>query len=445
MDAALRDLEEWLRIPSVSGDPSYAGAVGAATAWVARRLRRGGSTVHVRGTTRAPVVLAHRPGRDPRSGTLVVYGHLDVRPAGPGWTSPPFTPTQRGHRLVARGASDDKGQLMAHLAALDTWAARGGAPVGVLTVVDGAEEVGSPTLAAALRGPLPRLVLGVVVVDTRGAGPGWPTLTVSQRGSVPVRVVVDVGGAPVHAGRLGGAVVDPTLVLARALLRAERAVRALPGPPPAPYPSDAAVRATAGGRAVHADAAARATVRGAVGVTRVHAAAAAGAVPVRVVADLDVRLPPGVPATVVRPLLERAVGPHVTVQVAHGTTGRLVRPPADVLAAVRTACVAAYGRAPVHTASGGSIPAVALLARRFGQDPALLGLAPADDGAHGPDEHLDLRAWPAMVGVHVALLAAFGAGRQPPVRASATPVRALLPSIRPGHVGTRVHQPLSGG
>jgi len=408
--AALRDLESWLRIPSISGSPD----VDRAAAWVAARLRNCGAEVRRAGTSSAPVVLARTPGLG--GATTVVYGHLDVKPPGPGWTTAPFRPARLGHRLQARGASDDKGPVAAHLAALSAWARAGGPPGDVVTVVDGAEEIGSPTLSPALagvRGP----VAAVVVVDTRSAGLGRPTVTLSQRGSVPLLLTVDVGGRPVHAGRLGGAVVDPSLVLAGLLERAERLLGALPLPPPPwpAYPTAAAIRAAAGTRAVHADdPVGRATRRGVLTVNRMHAGAAAGAVPTRAVARLDLRLPPaggraGRPAEVVRRLereLRRDLPPGVRLRLRAGPAdpGSLLEPPPAVLAAVHAACRATYGRPATSAASGGSIRAVGLLRRAFGTTPVLLGLSPAEDGAHGPDEHLDLREWPVQIDAHVVLL-----------------------------------------
>ena len=139
------------------------------------------------GGPHGPTVLARlRSGiRRPGEPYVVVYGHLDVKPPGPGWTSEPFRPVRRGPRLVARGASDDKGQLMAHLVALRAWTRVGGVRGDVVVVVDGGEEIGSPGLAAALDQHRSRLLRGmavaVLVSDTRAAAPGVPSLTVSQR------------------------------------------------------------------------------------------------------------------------------------------------------------------------------------------------------------------------------------------------------------------------
>ena len=401
--AALGDLEAWLRIPSVSRTP----AVGRAADWVTTRLRRHGAEVR---RLPGPVVVARTRGRG--GATSVVYGHLDVKPPGPGWTTPPFRPVRLGHRLQARGASDDKGQVMSHLVALAAWAEAGGPPGDVVTIIDGAEEVGSPGLSRALAG-LGEPVAGVVVVDTRSAGRRRPTVTLSQRGAVPVRLAVDVGGRPVHAGRLGGAVVDPTLLLAGLLVRAARVLDDLPLPPPPwpAHPSDASVRAAAGGRAVHpSDVAGLATRRGVLTVNRVHASAAPGAVPTRATALVDVRVPPGCSPAVALARLERALrrglpgGVRLGFRAGPGAAGSVLDPSPRVRAAVDAACRAAYGRPTTTAASGGSIRAVGVLRREFGTTPVLLGLGPEDDGAHGPDEYLDVREWPAQVDAHVVLL-----------------------------------------
>lgn len=419
---ALDDLEAWLRIPSVSGDPSRAGDVDRAANWVAGKLGHDGATVRRVGTPSGPVVVARTRGRG--GATTIVYGHLDVKPPGPGWTTQAFRPVRLGHRLQARGASDDKGQVMAHLVALRSWARSGGPPGDVVTIIDGAEEVGSPGLYPALAGLRRDLlagpVAGCVVVDTRAAGRCRPTVTLSQRGAVPVLLVVDVGGRPVHAGRLGGAVVDPSLVLAELLGRATRELARLPLPP-APWPAHptaAAIRTAAGGRAVHADdLPGRATRRGVLTVNRMGAGAAAGAVPTRAEALIDVRLPPGSRPADVLARLERALrrglpaGVRLTVRAATGDGGSLLNPPPAVRAAVDAACRAAYGRRTTTAASGGSIRAVGVLRRLFGTAPVLLGLGPEDDGAHGPDEYLDLREWPNQVDAHVVLLERLAAVR----------------------------------
>lgn len=436
---ALRQLEEWLRIPSVSGDPARADDVARAATWVAARLRGCTPDVAVHTAPGGPVVVARTRGRHAGAPATLVYGHLDVKAPGPGWTTAPFEPTRRQGRLQARGASDDKGQLMPHLVALQAWCAAGGPPGDVVTVVDGAEEVGSPGLAGVLRQVRAgtRRPVVVLVLDTRAAGPGRPSLTLSQRGALPLVVTVETGGGPVHAGRLGGAVVDPSLALAAALGRGARAAEALaPGCTlGAASPSRADVRTAAGGRALlPTDLVAATTQRGALTVSRLHAGAARGAVPTRAGAVLDVRLPPG---TALGPALAALVsalrrglpaGVRLRVRAGSPSRGSCLAPDPRAVAAVRAACVAGFGRGPVTAASGGSVQAVGVLARTFATTPLLLGLGPVDDGAHGPDEHLDLADWVPALDTHAVLLdtVEFGGRRAVSGRVPSSVDRATL-------------------
>jgi acetylornithine deacetylase/succinyl-diaminopimelate desuccinylase-like protein len=392
MPAALQGLDQWLRIPSVSGDPAHRTDVAAAADWIAKRLVR--LTKDVRTVTAAqnPVVVARIPGRG-EAGTILVYGHLDVKAPGPGWTSRPFEPLRRGDMLIARGASDDKGQLMAHIAAVEAWASIGGPPGPVVVVVDGAEEIGSPGLASALRrcadlvrGP----ITAVVVSDTKMVGPGKPSLTESQRGMLGLNVRASTHRAAVHAGRYGGAVVDPTLALATAILRASRTAEEL---------GCGDIRRPEG-----------ATTCGALSVTSFHSGTAPGSIPPTAKATLDVRLPAGVEPAVALPkiagALRRNAIPRGEVEVTcvSASTGVIMRQTPIVREAVDRACRLAFGRPAVAVSSGGSIPAVATLMRISGRPPILLGLGPVDDGAHGPDEHLRIDDWIRGVDASVCLI-----------------------------------------
>jgi len=432
LPAGLRQLEEWLMIPSVSGARAHRGDVLRAAQWVARWLGRLTPLVEVVDAAGGPVVLA-RLGRGvprPAAPLLVVYGHLDVKPAGPGWRTPPFRPVRQGLRLFARGASDDKGQLFAHLLALRAWHRTGAFPGDVLVVVDGAEEVGSPGLDEALSRPgSRRLAVGrpvaVLVSDTRSAGPGRPSLTVTQRGMVSLRVVVDSGGPAVHAGRLGGAVVDPALVLARRLAGLARSVDALASPCPATTDArpDRDVAHAAGGRALRRDRLVeRTTRRGALTVTGLRCVGGPGAVPARAEAVLDVRVPPGIgperATAVVRRDLGAGLPPPLRVEVRElgSATGLCVALPTGVLSAVRRSCRDGYGVPPRLDGSGGSIPALGVLLRHFPAPPVLLGTGPADDHAHGPDEYLHVGDWARAVLTSVSLIRAMHTTSQWPGR-----------------------------
>lgn len=405
---AVRWLEAWLRIPSISGSARHHADLAEAARFLAARLRRFAQVQVVRSAA-GPVVMARVAGRDARRPALLVYGHLDVKPAGPGWHSDAFTPVRRGRRLVARGASDDKGQLLAHLVALESWVAVGGPPGDVIVLVESAEEIGSPGLATVLervRGP----VGAVLVSDTREAARGVPSLTVTQRGLIGLRVSVDAGGAAVHAGRYGGAVRDPSLVLGSALQRAGRLLASIPADPAVPAMSpaaDEAIRRTAA-RAVHRDRLTeRVTARAALSVTSLAAGGPPGAVPRTASARLDVRLPPSLDPRQVLPALRAALTGSdrgalvVDVQVDGACRGFVARHSAETVEAVSRACRHAFGRPCRVVGSGGSIPAVVALQEAFGCSPVLLGLGPVDDGAHGPDEHLDLDGFAR--GVHTSV------------------------------------------
>lgn len=373
-----------------------------------------------RGRAGPLVIAVFRQRSGPPHPTVVTYGHLDVKPPGTGWSSPPFEPTRRDYKLVARGASDDKGQLMAHVAAAEAWQRIGGPPCDVAIVVDGAEEVGSPGVPQILARwwaghPLANDVAAVLISDTRGGGPGQPSITTAQRGALSVHLSIDTGGQPVHAGRFGGAVIDPTLTLARALLRIEGAAGALEASCGGRIrlPPDAGVRCAGHGRAVRSsELALRSTLRGACTVTAIRAGVAAGTIPTSADAAVDVRVPPGMDARSLAQDIADLVtsglpeGTRATVHTVATSNGMCLVPDAAASAAVDTACQFGYNRAPALVPSGASIPIVSRLADLFGVTPILLGFGPADDGAHGPNEYLDLRDWPRSVDTCVALLAA---------------------------------------
>ncbi|MGC4109531.1 MAG: M20/M25/M40 family metallo-hydrolase [Nocardioides sp.] len=401
----------------MSGSRAHEPDVWRAARWIADWLRQLTPEVQVAPAGHGPVVLARLRSGVRRAGDplVVVYGHLDVKPGGPGWTSDPFRPIRRGPRLVARGASDDKGQLMGHLVALRAWVRSGGVPGDVAVVVDGAEEIGSPGLSDVLRqhrtGLLAGRPIAVVVSDTRSAGPGRPSLTVSQRGLLSMTVSVDAGGPAVHAGRMGGAVLDPALELGRCLAAAARAVGALRATCPVRTDErpDSTVTRALGGRVAHPGHLVERTTRlGTLTVTRWDLDGGPGAVAARARATLDVRIPPGVGVPRAESVVRRALAADtrlpVDVRRIGSTPGLCADLPAPLLDVVRRACRDGYGVAPRLDASGASIPALAALGCIFPGPPILLGTGPVDDGAHGPDEYLHLPDWASGVLTSVSLV-----------------------------------------
>ncbi len=418
--ARLRELAAWLAIPSVSGQPEHRADLNRAARFLGACLRRAGLTTRQLSTATAPVVVGCAAG-PPGAPLVLIYGHYDVQPAGPGWTSLPFTPTVRGRTVVARGANDDKGQLFAAVAALQAWRESGGVPSTVVLIAEGAEEIGSPGLRAALAALARRIRPDVILAcDTEQSADGVPAVTVSQRGHASLLLQVDAGGGPVHAGRLGGAVVDPSLVLAQILLRMQAALP--PGTASRPQPgrrvpavrpqTDQVIRRLAGGRATRGSGLDPMITNGpALHVVRLHAGSGRAAVPARAAARLDVRLPARADVraavTGLARVARHSAPPGVTVRLTAGamSPGYAAVPRQEALAAVDAACRAVYGRPVALVRSGGSLPAARLLAQAFGVAPVLLGLGTAGGGAHGPDEHLDIPGWALAVRLLVRLLA----------------------------------------
>lgn len=419
--ATLASLLELLRFPTVSADPRHAGDMDACAAWLARRLRRIGlCDVQISPGRVAPVVTACWRGR-PGLPTVLVYGHYDVQPAGPpgAWRTDPFRPARDGSYLYARGASDDKGQLMAHLAAIEAWLATvGELPVSLHLVLDGEEEIGSPTLvAAAARRWAPLAADVAVVSDTWMLGPHQPVVISGLRGLLAARLEVSGPARDLHAGAFGGAVANPAEALAgliaglhdktghiavdgfydglRPLTDSERDHLARAGP------SDLAMLGPAQAMPGHGEpgfsAFERVTRRPAIVVTGLRTSGQGRTVVPRwASADLNVRLAAGQQPGAAARRLRR----HLHAAMPPGVRGRLVigsaAPPytldqrAPVLAAVRAACGGVFGRAPVLLPSGGSIPIVGALAAASPIDIALLGFGLPDDAAHAANERFYL-------------------------------------------------------
>lgn len=220
----LADLVDWLAIPSVSAQPEHAADVAASAGWLAAALRRTGfPTVQVWETPGHPAVYAEWPAARPAAPTVLVYGHHDVQPAAlaDGWHSPPFTPTVRGTRLYARGAADDKGQVLSHLLGVRAHLAAQGASapaVHLKVLVEGEEEVGSVHLGALLRERRPRADV-VVVSDTSMWSAEVPSVCTGMRGLTECQVDLFGPEVDVHSGSFGGGVPNPLTALCRLLGR----------------------------------------------------------------------------------------------------------------------------------------------------------------------------------------------------------------------------------
>jgi acetylornithine deacetylase/succinyl-diaminopimelate desuccinylase-like protein len=219
-------LRQWLAIPSISADPAHHGDVRRSAEWLAGHLRGTGFPVAEVWETGSPdvhglpAVFAHWPAEDPGAPVVLVYGHHDVQPVEPlaEWDSPPFEPAERDGHLLARGASDDKGQVLFHALGTRAWLAAAGAaapPVTLKLLIEGEEESGSPHFAALLNSQRERLSCDVIVVsDTTMWAADVPSMCVGMRGVIDAQIDLIGPERDLHSGSFGGAVPNPLHVLA---------------------------------------------------------------------------------------------------------------------------------------------------------------------------------------------------------------------------------------
>jgi acetylornithine deacetylase/succinyl-diaminopimelate desuccinylase-like protein len=219
MSAPLNLLLDFLRFPSISTDSANAGDVLRCAEWLAAQCSDAGLQAKIYPTKRHPVVLAknkHQPGRP----HVLLYGHYDVQPVDDPknvWKSKPFEPEIRDEVIYARGATDNKGQLMAHLCGIAaTMRTHGDLPVNLTCLFEGEEEIGSPNLAPFLEEHRAELNCDIIAIsDTGMVAPNVPTFTYGLRGISCFEVVLHGPGVDLHSGIFGGAVANPATMLAR--------------------------------------------------------------------------------------------------------------------------------------------------------------------------------------------------------------------------------------
>ena len=218
-DRLLRELTDFLRIPSVSTLPAHNADCRAAAEWVAGELRRlGCREVQFLASGTHPVVWGVGP-EVPGAPTLLLYGHYDVQPPDPldEWTTPPFEPTVRDGKLFARGAADDKGQVFCLLKAIE---ATGRPPVNFRFLIEGEEEYGSRVLFELLRREPERTGADVVLIaDMSYVAPKWPAVYTTLRGLCYAEITVRTAKSDLHSGEFGGAAPNAHEELVRLLAR----------------------------------------------------------------------------------------------------------------------------------------------------------------------------------------------------------------------------------
>jgi acetylornithine deacetylase/succinyl-diaminopimelate desuccinylase-like protein len=438
-DRFLSELLDFLRIPSVSALPAHAGDVQRAAEWISARMQAAGiEAVQILPTGGHPVVYGewlHAPGQP----TVLIYGHFDVQPADPleKWQTPPFEPRVEDGRVYARGASDDKGNLLPPVLAVEALLqTEGSLPLNVKFLYEGQEEIGSPQLDDFVNAQRELLACDLVLSADGGQ---WsehkPLLLTSLRGGCGLQIDLQGPRRDLHSGMHGGAIQNPIHALVR-LLDSMRSpageilvdgfyddvlplseadgerIAAIPHDD-AEYVAGLGIDATFGepGYGTLERQWARPTleVNGIWGgfqgegvktviPTTAHAKITCRLVanqePRRIVAALkahvDGHLPPGVSATVIdagfsaKPYLIPA--DHPGNRAAHAVLEKL------------------YGKAPYYIRMGGSIPICAMLLDHLGADTVSFGFALGDEGFHGPNEFFRLSSFARSQQAYVRIL-----------------------------------------
>lgn len=424
---AQTELIEWLSIPSVSTLPERNAETRRAAEWLHRKLERLGFNSEILETGGHPVVYAERL-ETPGAPTVLLYGHYDVQPVDPlnEWTSDPFQPEVRDAQIFARGSTDDKGQVYAHVKALELMLRDGGAlPVNLKLLIEGEEEIGSPNLKPFVEAHADKLACDVVVIsDGSMFAPGVPTLTTGLRGLCYLEVHVQGAFKDLHSGGYGGAVANPIQALAQIIqslrdgngkilvpgvLDSVRAVseaelegwRRLPFSE-SEFAQSVQVSALPGepGYSVLERLWARPTleINGIWGGFQGEGSKTV--LPAKAGAKISLRLVPDQHPEEIFELVKRHILslelPGVAAEVKLLNTGSPVLVDADSPAAQAAlrAIAKAYPDTPVSfVRTGGSIPVVSVFRERLNAPVLLVDYGLPDDGAHGPDERFTLECF----------------------------------------------------
>ena len=417
MPTIRQELEDWLRIPSVSTGGGDAEALARACHWVLERIEgAGGSAEPVTVDGSHPMATGELRASVPDAPTVLSYGHYDVQDPGPldAWESPPFEPTERDGRLYARGAADDKGNFLPLLHVACELAGAGELPVTVRFLVEGEEEVGSDAVLRHLREQPPEVDCAIVF-DSLMADERTPAINTGARGLVQGPVEVRTAGRDLHSGLYGGAVLNATHVLMEVLrevlpgadgrVREElRAGARAPGDAEreswARLPSGADMIGEAGAAEVIEGAAGefweRTGAEPSVDVNMLSAGEPRTVIPSVARAQLSVRLAPGQSAAEIAPVVEGLLRDAVPDGAELAVDLDLSDPalfdasePALQLAgeAFERAC----GAPPAFVRLGGTLPLLAVLAEQ-GVPTIVSGFALGADAFHAPNESYRLES-----------------------------------------------------
>lgn len=419
----LDELFELLRFPSVSADPAYKTDVLKTADFVAQKLRDAGADkVEVCPTAGYPIVYGEKI-IDSAKPTVLVYGHYDVQPADPLelWHTPPFEPTIRDEKIYARGACDDKGQFYMHVKAFELMMQTDTLPCNIKFMIEGEEEVGSNNLGLFVQANKEKLKSDVVLIsDTSMLSMEHPSLETGLRGLSYLEVEVVGPNRDLHSGVYGGAVANPATILCQliaslhdehnhitipgfyddvlALSEADRAALNKAPFDLAEYKKDLGVQEVWGeaGYTTLERTGTRPTLE-VNGIWGGYTGEGAKTVlPSKASAKISMRLVPNQQSDKITQLFTehfQKIAPayvQVTVTAHHG--GEPVVTPTDSVAyrAAQKAIGESFGKDPIPTRGGGSIPIVALFEKELGIKTVLMGFGLDSDNLHSPNEKYDL-------------------------------------------------------
>ncbi len=419
--AHLEQLKDFLRIPSVSADPERKADMLTAADFVADKLKAAGLDTQIHPVDGHPIVTGEWRKAGADAPTVLIYGHYDVQPPDPLdlWTTPPFEPEVRNGKIYARGATDDKGQMLTHVLAVDAWMKTvGKLPVNVIFVIEGEEEVGSSNLDRFLEEKKEEFACDVAVVsDTSMYAADLPAITYGLRGILACEVKVTGPNRDLHSGVFGGAVTNPINALTQMLAK----VQDDEGRVLIPGFYDDVIELTAeereqfaalpfseddfkkdlGVNAVHGEPGYSTTerrwARPTFDINGIYGgyqgAGPKTIVPSYAVAKMTCRLVPNQDAAkltaALKSLLESVCPPGIKMEFReyHGCTGHVFNTSGPHFQAASKAIDFAFGKEPVMIREGGSIPVVATFQEIFGVETLLLGWGLNSDNLHSPDEH----------------------------------------------------------
>ena len=443
IEASLARLFDFIRIPSISTDPAYAGDCRHAAEWLVGELTALGFDASARDTTGHPMVVAHGSDAGPH---VLFYGHYDVQPVDPLelWTAPPFEPSLAPQpdgetHIRGRGASDDKGQLLTFIEACRAWkAVTGKLPIRVSMLFEGEEEAGSPSLAPFLEASAAELEADVMLVcDTDMWDRDTPAITTMWRGLVAEEFEVTAADRDLHSGMFGNAARNAAEVVGTIIGRLRDAdgrvmvpgfydgVRELPEEIRAQWsrlPFDGAkflgdvglsVPAGEKGRSVLEQIWARPSCE-VNGVSGGYTGAGFKTViPARASAKVSFRLVAGQDPVAVRDSFRAFVRGLLPSDCSvefksFGAAPAQVMPlEGDFLTKAREALTDEWQREAALAGTGGSIPILGEFKRRLGMDSLLVGFARFDNRVHSPNEKYDLSSFHKGIRSWVRILAAF--------------------------------------